>query len=320
MLARAKELEGRRPAFSLLDGLRFFRAHLGTAAVMAVMAALLLVALGSTNALPGDGLYPIKLAAEEAGILMGSSDPMRLEREAGLETRRAETVLGMIRKKQTGAVQFGGFLNRSPLEGWQAAGISLGLSQEMEQQAGSLAGVYVEIEGSLNPQGRVQVTMLEPRVFTLRGAVRAINANNWLVGSQAVRLTANTQIEGAPSLGSDVTVDAARVAGSEEMLALRIQKAAALPEASPKASATPSPSSTHTPAATPSMTTTATPTPTITQLPVVLPTVQETDDHGGDDSPEKEESEEDHSGSSEDGGEQKEDSSGKSGEGESGDD
>ena len=264
-LAQAEQLQQRPGAAWLWSLLHFFRANAGQIAFSLGALVLLFVALGSAGALPGDGLYPIKLAAEQAEVNLAGSPASRVTLESTYDNRRAEEVAQMIQMRRTGKVSFGGFLSRDNQMELRVAGISLVTDPALAQQTQGLLDVYVEVSGSLGLDGQVSVEKLEPRLQTLSGTIQQMEVGTWQVDGKLVKITAATRITGTPDLGSRVTLQTAPLKDSQLVLAIS-------GEVISDPAATPKPSETSQP--------TVTPTVTQTQAP---PVITSTPEHSGDD-------------------------------------
>lgn len=276
MLERAKALQEKRPAVSLWAGLLFLRRHLGSAALATAAIALLFIALSSTNALPGDQLYPVKLAAEWAELSMAGSEATRLEREAGFDMRRTEEVAQMIRDGRSGPVNFGGFLKQANEGLWQIAGVPLEVPAGLLQSTARYSQMFVEVTGILTKAGSVEISAIAPKIFTVRGVIETVADDGWEIDGQIIRVTASTTISGDPQKGRQVVIQAARVLGSGNLQALSAE--VIQDPTLPAATETPTLAPTQMPA--PSMT--PQPTPTTARPAVVQETeTPDTDDHDG---------------------------------------
>jgi hypothetical protein len=294
-LSQAGRLRQRRSAASLWAALHFLRHNLASAVFALAAIALLLVGFGSANALPGDGLYPVKLTAEGVGASLASRPGDPLEREASADQRRVREVEQMIASGRTGPVQFAGFLDPADGPGWLVAGIVLVLDENQAQAAGPLSGGYVEVKGTLNQGGQVEVTQVQPRLATLKGSLQRLEAGRWVMDGTIVLLTGETRVHGNPQVGSRVTLQAARTRDPQQVLALEVSvEDSALPGPAPTLSPTPRPSSTPTPTLTPAATETLPPGQQILPNPTGAG-----DDHDAgdpqDDEPDPDEGDDDHS-------------------------
>jgi hypothetical protein len=247
LLAQAQELKKKEKDNFFWPLIRYFRQNAGTMVAGLAAFTLLLVALSSTRALPGDSLYPVKIVAEQAGssVYVGSSSQM--QREEGFDNRRTSEINQMILERRTGPVQFAGFLDHSEVSGWQIAGVSLGISNTLEKQSLALLGAYVDINGFLDSKGVVEVNMIQPRLMTIRGTLKSIQENIWQVDNSSVVITDFALVTGTPRVGSPLIVQAARMHGSSQVLAIsvKVNSAGSLGttepiETTPQATVTPS--------------------------------------------------------------------------------
>ncbi len=219
-LSQAGQLKERRGEAALWGVLSLARRSLGSAAFVAAALLLLFVALKSSRSLPGDGLYPVKLAAEQVQVDLAANPAFRAQQETIFEARRAEEVKQMIEMRRSGAVSFSGFLSSAgPQTGWQVAGIPLKLSAEQEQQFQALSEVNVEVKGRLGNDGQVKVETLRPLLDSLHGTLTGLSADHWVVSGQTVWINQNTRINGVPHLGSQVQAQVARLADGDQLLA-----------------------------------------------------------------------------------------------------
>lgn len=311
-LAQAEQLQRRSGAAWLWSLLHFFRANAGQIAFGLGALVLLFVALGSAGALPGDGLYPIKLAAEQAEVNLAGSPASRITLESTYDSRRAEEVAQMIQMKRTGQVNFGGFLSKTDQNELRVAGIALVTDPALIQQTQGLLDVYVEVSGSLGLDGRVSVEKLEPILKALSGTIQQMETGTWTVDGKLVKVTAASRISGTPVLGSQVTLQTAILKDSQPVLVIS-------GEVTSNPTATPSPSKTPQP----TITLTVTPTVTQTLAPTVITSTTENtagddDDSKGTQEPEHEDDPEETK-EPEDDDHSEDDNSGKGGE-EGGDD
>jgi hypothetical protein len=264
-LSRAQKIQQQPGATSRqvwLRFLRFFQHHAGTIAFAMTAIVLIFIAFGSTRALPGDGLYPVKLAAEQASNSLPASAANREELVSVYDNRRAEEVNAMIRVKRTGEVSFGGYLSNTKEKRWQVTGINLQIAQATEQKAQDWSGMYVEIKGFLGNTGEVRVENLEPRTETLQGTISSLGADRMTIGSQHVLFNSHTRLTGTPRAGSKVTIQAAHLVDSAQMMAVSILVASETATITP--TATTQPTITKEP--------TKTPLPTLDAKPILVDT------------------------------------------------
>ncbi len=81
------------------------RLKIRTAGVIITIVVLLLLLVGGTvyaaqDSLPGDGLYPVKLAAERAGVMLRGNDVVRAERALSFANRRVREMAMLTEREQ----------------------------------------------------------------------------------------------------------------------------------------------------------------------------------------------------------------------------
>jgi len=256
-LNQAQVLKQRRGMAGLWTTLRFIQHHLVEATFVLAAVAMLVIALSSASALPGDGLYPVKLTAEEVGSSLAGGASSPLDQQAVTDQRRLDEVTRMIQSGRTGDVHFAGFLDPDGASGWLIADIPLTFDENSAKLASALSGGYVEVTGTLNQAGKVEVTQVQPRLINLEGSLQSQEAGRWTVNDTFVLLTEVTQVNGVPQVGSPVMIQAARMRDPQQVLAVTVDV---------ESDAASEPTTTST------TTSTATPTPTKTALPTLTPT------------------------------------------------
>ncbi len=216
-LAAAQSQTHRRASFSLgrlaLNAL---------AALLLVIVTLGLGGLASVQALPGDSLYPVKQALERAQLALSSGAQNRLTLEEQFDSRHAAEVEQLIVRGSSGQmVSFAGVLTLGAVDGFWVAGIPLQLSPDLLASAFNLMGAYVELDGTLLPDGHVQVSQMQLRLFNLQGRLQQTSASTWLVDGVRVEIAPQTQILGQPQAGQRVDLTAIRLSDGQ-FLALSV--------------------------------------------------------------------------------------------------
>jgi hypothetical protein len=295
MLAQTREIKKKKGSAWFWTILYFFRRNAGSFAFGVVAVVLLFIALGSAQALPGDSLYGVKIAAEKAGTSININPGSSVSRQANYDTRRLSEVNQMILEKRTGDVQLAGYLELQNPQGWKVDGIALKISSQLEQQANGQSGIYVDVSGFLNNLGQVEVKQIKPRLINLSGTLQSIGNNLWKVNNQEVRIDQNTHIQGKPQTGKVVFIEAAMIRDTKQLLAFTASFGNGM---EPETTDPVMTASEVTPSAEPEFTPTVQTTPVINRQELPTPAPQEdnnppekkkTDDHsgssgGGDDS------------------------------------
>ena len=223
-LAESARLGPRRPILSwTLQVVRY--AALAVLLVAIVLAGFLGSGIVSAEALPGDTLYPVKLAVEKIRLQLAGDSPARLVLEEQYDDRRLDEVerLNQIQRKEE--VNFTGVLLSPNGTDWQVGSLRLVFKAGFPVPA-NLAGKYVQVTG-LSDHEVVEVISISLRLYQWDGLLQAMDANLWTVGGVEVGLDEATQTQGSsPRLGAPVAVTAIRLA-DERYLAITLQVSAA---------------------------------------------------------------------------------------------
>ncbi len=217
-LAAAAEM--RQPARRTLStGLLRFAVNL-VMALLVALTAFSVTGLVSAQSLPGDTLYPVKRAVENAQVALTSNPASRLGLEETLDDRRSFEVQALAERGRSNQdVAFAGFFSGSAADGWMAAGVPLALPAEIKPEL--LAGSYVQVNGRTRADGSVAVTSISLRLFTITGIVEQVEPDRWTVGGVKVGIAPQTMINGAFTEGDSISLTAIRT-GTDEFLALAI--------------------------------------------------------------------------------------------------
>ncbi len=223
----------------------------------------------SAQSLPGDGLYPVKIAVEQARLSLTTDVASRLSLEESFDQRRVMEVAGLLKRGEARSVSFAGFLSRPEINAWRVAGIPIVFSAKVDTPIVSLVGTYVEVSGKTS-SGQVDVSQVQLRLFHVSGQIEKMNPQLWQVNGVPVKIAPETHILGSPALGRQVQISAIRVA-TDRLLALAV-RFVDQPPAKPQEILPPAPSATSTVTdvpPTPTAAATLTPFPT---LELVAPT------------------------------------------------
>jgi hypothetical protein len=201
-----------------------FRWAVNLAVILAVLAAaLFFTGLGSVSALPGQALYPVKRAVEQARLALASSDPAgKLLLEENFDRRRVEEALRLAELGRGQRVSFAGFLSGGNGQPWTVEGLTLQLDGALQATAQSLPGAYVEVQGQVQADGTVLVSVLRLRFFELKGQLAQNDGERWLISGVWVAITGQTQVEQPPAVGQRVEITAIRLS-QQDFLALTVR-------------------------------------------------------------------------------------------------
>lgn len=207
----------RRPA-SPLTKLRLAGMRMATAIALVVVlfiGSLVGSGLASAKAVPGQALYPVKRAVEQAQLVFTTSQVSRIELEESFDQRRANETEELIHTGQTEKVQFAGILHEDPQAGWVVDQSLLILSPDQEALARELDGSYVEVNGTVRGEAGVQVSNLQLRLFQVSGALQSVQANEWIVSGIHVQIQTSTKVMGNPRPGARVEISALRLSDGQ---------------------------------------------------------------------------------------------------------
>jgi len=188
---------------------------------LALLAVLIILAAGagttaavSARALPGERLYPVKIAAERTRLLMAGAPLKRLELEQSFDKERieeVETLSQRFRNSQSSHLQevtfAGGITEIQPGE-WLVGGVRVLISPEVLVSSEIKPGDYIEVHGILQPDGSVLASQVQEHQIDISGKLEAIGPNNLVVSGITITVHPETQILGSPSIGMMVHVHA----------------------------------------------------------------------------------------------------------------
>ncbi len=189
--------------------------------LLVVVSSLFVTGLVSAQSLPGDGLYPVKIAMEQAQLRLTTGTASRLSLEETFDERRVMEVADLLKRGELRQVSFAGFLSRPKVNEWRVAGIPVTFSPQAKTPIVPLVGTYVEVNG-LTTSGQVNVSQVQLRLFHVTGTIEAMNPQLWQVAGVPVKIAPETHILGTPALGRQVQISAIRVA-TDRLLALAVR-------------------------------------------------------------------------------------------------
>ncbi len=258
----------------------------------------------SAHALPGDVLYPLKIAAEQTRLLLTENPVQRMELEQSFDQERVAEVDTLIHQASSRDVQFAGGLKSMQGNNWQVGNILVRVTDSTRILSTVKPGYYVDVEGRLQPDGVVMAYQVAPRAMQLSGRLTMLAANQWQVGAMNVQVGADTTVQGEPFSGGQVVVQAILLDGGKLQAVSVVVKGA--PNAPFQINATPQPSNTSSPQPSDTAVSTDTRQPSKTEIERPQPSRQPTEvespentpkptqgeDHGG--TPEPTEGEDHH--------------------------
>jgi hypothetical protein len=272
-LSRAKFLNAAQAAAGekspgWLSGILFSRLAFAAAAF------LLVILIGgfssvaaSAQSLPGDWLYPVKLASEQTRLFLTADPLARLNLEQVFDSRRAEEILALQQSNRSEMVRLAGEVQDIRPGMWQVRNIRVLVHTGTQIEEDIEVGFYVEVNGSLQPDGTVLAESIRTRRIEFFGTVEVIAQDHWVVDGLTIKVTARTQWSGDLAVGNQVEVGAFVLADGS-LQAYSIQEPGSNETAV---------TWTETPTISPTVTPTLTATPTATQSPVETEETEDTE-------------------------------------------
>ncbi len=213
--ARFLAAAGQRPQRRRLD----FRS--GWRLALAPIALLLILLLGmggsaaSAQSLPGDLLYPLKLAGENTRLLLTEDQAKRIEIQHAYDHERLEEVESLAQQERRHPVTFAGVLQEIYNGEWMIEGVRV-IGSDSTQLVGMVQpGTIVEVQGMLLPDGSVAATVIQPRIFDIQGHLQAVLPGEWVVDGVHIKFADGAALANAPGVGTqEVGVEGALGAAS----------------------------------------------------------------------------------------------------------
>jgi len=158
-LALAADLRKRKSRFPYLRG--FWRPTMTIASAIAILVMSgngLLIA--SAHSIPGDTLYPLKRAVETTQLHFVHDPVEEQELQQTFSERRVDETRSLITIQRVENVHFTGVLTSWSDGKWLVSGIPVIITTQTQGDAGIRVGDNVEVDGSTDPNGRVEASRL----------------------------------------------------------------------------------------------------------------------------------------------------------------
>jgi hypothetical protein len=188
------------------------------AAILVVVAVLALTGLASVKALPGEALYPVKIAAERLTLSLPANASDRLSREETYDTRRFAEVEALRHQQREQEVFFAGNLTLGEDSIWRIGQIPLNVPVEMEEDLTKLVGQYIFVHANLMPNGKLVLEWFESRLYTISGRVQEVNGTSIRIDSVLAELSPELAGQWTPVVGQRVMVSVVRLADGRLMV------------------------------------------------------------------------------------------------------
>lgn len=200
-LLEAQHREGKPAVF--MPRLSFAAA--AVAVVVVLIAGIFGTALASASSIPGQTLYPVKLAVEQAQMTLTTDQSARLDLQEKFDRRRLAEAEELEKEGRTQPVTVAGPLEETTDHAWRVGGVKLNLSQGQEALASSLNGSYIEVKGEVRGgEDGIEVDSLSLRFFPFSGVIQSIQGNQWIVSGVNVLVPETAKITGKPEVGNRV--------------------------------------------------------------------------------------------------------------------
>jgi hypothetical protein len=160
----------------------------------------------SAETLPGDDLYPIKLAVEQVQLRTALSTSTRLSLASSFEMRRIEEIKRLLLLHRVAPVQFDGRLDQISGDLYTVEGVPVMASPATQLASDLRPGDFVSVAGDTHSAGWVLAASILRAGQQFVGVVDAMGAENWTVSGSSVRLAPDSQIDSGIALGDRVTV------------------------------------------------------------------------------------------------------------------
>lgn len=204
-IARAGEL--RRSGKPLSRLFSFPRMAMATLAVVLIfflsINGLIVV---SAQSLPGDTLYPVKLAAENVSLKLAPNDELRQRLSEDYQQRRAEEVRSLLAQNLTRKIALEGVISQVNPNGVLIDDLPILFDAQTKISGDLLPGRLVKLEGVTQPGGFIKADSIQLRFYEYAGEVKAIQRDMWLIGDTSFAILNGTRIDPALRIGDRVLV------------------------------------------------------------------------------------------------------------------
>ncbi len=209
------------------------------ALIMLLCAVTLFTGIASAQALPGQVLYPVKIAAEQIGLSLPASPAGQLARVESYDLRRLDEVEELRSQQREQEVSLSGFLSHTDGDTWHVDGLQVIIPVDLREKASGLVGFFVAIHADLLGNGELSVQQIDARIYTVNGRITQVEEGRLQIDDLWIRVAPNTIIHGALAVAGEVRSSVVRLTDGS-YLALRIDSNLAAFTQTLEPSATPS--------------------------------------------------------------------------------
>lgn len=158
------------------------------------------------DVLPGATLYPLKLASEQARLLLAQDPAAGLEMQRSFDAQRLQEVATLLELGRRRSVTFAGGLEQALADRWQIGGLSVRLPDDAQIVGQVEQGIYVQVDGETRPGGVLQAVRIQPREYEIRGELVRLKPEQILVGGVPVQVNGDTVWQADLPTGTRVRV------------------------------------------------------------------------------------------------------------------
>ncbi len=160
----------------------------------------------SAKSLPGDTLYPVKLAAENVSLKLAPSDELRQKMTEDYQQRRAEEVRSLLAQNLVRKIALEGVVSQVTPDGVLIDDIPVALDPQTRVSGNLLPGRLVKLEGVTQPGGFVRADSIQLRFYEYAGVLKAIQRDVWVIDETSFRILDGTRTDPALRIGDRVLV------------------------------------------------------------------------------------------------------------------
>ena len=173
------------------------------------LAAVQLIGL-SSETLPGDWLYPLKLLEERVRLSLAADTAERLSLEFEYNQQRVREIEALLREGRIEDVQFSSELREMGLGEWQVGEIRVLIPPDTRVVGKIQPGFYVTVHGQTQPEGGVAARQVQMQDYIIAGQLEELSVGRLVVDGVHIVTTTDTIVRGAPEVGRTVQVIALR--------------------------------------------------------------------------------------------------------------
>lgn len=204
-IARAGELRRSSKPFARLFSLP--RLAMATLAVVLVFfLSINGLVVVSARSLPGDTLYPVKLAAENVSLKLAPNAELRQRLSEDYQLRRTEEVRSLLAQNLVRNISLEGVISQVNPDGVLIDDLPIIFDVQTRISGDLLPGRLVKLEGVTQPGGFIKADSIQLRFYEYAGEVKTIQSDVWLIGDTSFTILNGTRIDPALRVGDRVLV------------------------------------------------------------------------------------------------------------------